>query len=235
MKGFHMRHRPHGFTLIELLVVISIISLLIAILLPALAKAREAARGTQCLTGLKQLGLASVMYANDFGQSMPPAAEKYNGSAFAREWHWRVLDQLRLPYTPGQYGTYSLRCPGGLSPADGPINYTYAYNSLISNGGFASTAKVGETRGGTRLRAVSNTAVFIPVTDLPGVAKKIYLAAGDSAYIPRRHGENHLNVSWYDGHAGAIGDMGLVESGTYSQWPSAANYNKKYAQFWAYE
>ncbi|MBL4702021.1 DUF1559 domain-containing protein [bacterium AH-315-I18] len=60
-----------GFTLIELLVVISIISLLIAILLPALGKARESARRVVCLQNLKGIGLASHAYASMFNEVFP--------------------------------------------------------------------------------------------------------------------------------------------------------------------
>src|SRR5690349_11617738 len=66
-----MRRLARGFTLIELLVVIAIIAVLAALLLPALGRAKQQAWATACLNSLKQIGLATVLYADDHAGALP--------------------------------------------------------------------------------------------------------------------------------------------------------------------
>jgi len=95
-----------GFTLIELLVVIAIIALLMAILMPSLAKAKKQAQATTCLSGLKQIGVAAVLYAQDYELFIPRGS---TGSTAI--WFMQYLPYVGQRHNEGDYRSVKVyRC-----------------------------------------------------------------------------------------------------------------------------
>lgn len=92
------RQRRAAFTLIELLVVIAIIAVLAAILFPVFAQAREKARQTTCASNLRNLGMAVLMYAQDYDEQLPLAAYATSDADFFT-WH-----ALTDPYAKNKVG-----------------------------------------------------------------------------------------------------------------------------------
>ena len=85
LKNRAIRPLRQGFTLIELLVVIAIIAILAGMLLPALSKAKEKAKRTKCMNNLRQIGIASHMYADDNNNLLPPMVDNRNQVG---NWSW---------------------------------------------------------------------------------------------------------------------------------------------------
>jgi len=84
------KQQPRGFTLIELLVVIAIIAILAAMLLPALAKAKEKAKTIRCASNEKQIGLAYLMYSQDNANFLPVAGVLYSGGVSPVGWFLEI-------------------------------------------------------------------------------------------------------------------------------------------------
>ncbi len=121
-----------AFTLIELLVVIAIIAILAAILFPVFAQARESARKTSCLSNVKQITLAAMMYSQDYDEVLlsPALRSKGQPATAQSQWYWgsnwKTWPELVLPYNKS-LDIYT--CP---NRRDSPY-YTYCINVNSSN------------------------------------------------------------------------------------------------------
>ena len=141
-QSFNDSRHKHGFTLIELLVVIAIIAILAAILFPVFAQAREKARQTSCLSNIKQVNLATMMYVQDYDETFPFHGlfdfDNQFGGAGPQGWLRKVA-----PYIKNLQATW---CPSDSGPTTGynPLGdwvgpmTSFAANSLINERGITA-------------------------------------------------------------------------------------------------
>ncbi len=196
--GYRKSKKENAFTLIELLVVIAIIAILAAMLLPALKSAKGMARQISCLSNLKQLGTASMLYVNDFGWLLPDEAA-VPGNVFFR---WKTglifLEYLGRPNQPelgwngnaAGVGRSAFACPEDTSR---PSCYSVGVNQNLNYK--YKFLKGPNFRCPERLAYIADTNTFVfsklcaPVwqTDSYGVAL-------------RHQNGNSFNVVYVDGH-----------------------------------
>jgi prepilin-type N-terminal cleavage/methylation domain-containing protein len=181
-SGRHGPHRPSGFTLIELLVVIAIIAILAAILFPVFAQAREKARQASCQSNLKQLGLATAMYTQDYDGTYPIA--QYADGTAIEYWFGRgikpgVYDKTQGLLYPYMKNHQVQRCPSWTGKPKFGDGNGYGYNWQFVG------SDLGLTFDYSTWPTLKNPASEASLSESAG---KILFA--DSGYV---------NVPWYGG------------------------------------
>jgi prepilin-type processing-associated H-X9-DG protein len=186
--------KPDSFTLIELLVVTAIISMLVAVMLPAVAKSKDSAKRTQCQNNLRQIALGIQMYANDHDSMLPyaitmpweddtpPVGVNPSVSGF--------LQDLLIPYlgTATNNNPLTYRCLGARK--DWVVATTnrndYRYNYFFANGWSVPTSgrKADSPERVTEAVLVYDMAWFDwPAQDLPHEGINAAYADGHVGYI----------------------------------------------------
>jgi len=194
-KSDRFRRPLHGFTLVELLVVIGIIAILIAMLLPALQKAREAAMAVSCQSNERQVYTCVMLYVNDNHQYLPPSRPWWPGMILAAN---KAAHSNPSLWEPFEF------CPS--RPAGEWNNALYGMNAY-SFPSFTYAVKIGQVKRKDQIIYLSDTTADTEtgrVDDKSFLVRPANLTGILFGSPPAFRHNKRANIVFVDGHIEAL-------------------------------
>ncbi|MBE2204361.1 MAG: prepilin-type N-terminal cleavage/methylation domain-containing protein [Chthoniobacterales bacterium] len=221
-----------GWTLVEMLVLVCIVAILLALMMPAVSHMRKAAQNAKCLSNLRGLGTAALLYVAENDNYLPPVRMEPPAPAVNGLWYDHLHQYIgREPgragrMEPGQPQNNPWWCPSVVAPSR---RYTYAINRICGFGGSGDPVryvKMGQ-------RFINKTGEILPLEG--PLSKTAWFADGRSEYfmpvvgglgnsIDWRHANSHANVLFMDGHVEGVKDPEFSTNASLFQEPKWATF-----------